>query len=57
MVTWNIHIFSWSVGLSMVLMDISSVNNFDFNGQMEYPLLSFTVGMNGVWMDISLDLV
>ena len=37
----------------VIFMCISFVNNFDFNGQMEYPLLTFTVGMNHVCMDIS----
>jgi len=41
----------------LALLVISFDNNFDFNGQMEYPLLSFAVGMNGVCMDISLVLV
>jgi len=41
----------------LALLFISSVNNFDCNGHTEYPLLSFTVGMNGVCMDISLVLV
>jgi len=34
-------------------MFFSFVNNFDLSGQMEYPLLSFTVDISGVWMDIS----
>ena len=32
--------------LILIIMGISCVNNFDFSGHMEYPLLSFTVGMN-----------